>query len=93
MAQAYTPEYHYRMGCRSQQQLDFEQALTHFNQALEHGYNEFSVKILRSSVYLELGMKEEASRDVERCLVIAPPGADYESIIRHAQFVNRKRGI
>lgn len=93
MTSAYIPEYNYRMGCRSQQQLDFRQALKHFDLALEHGYNEFSVKILRSSVCLELGLKEEASRDAERCLAIAPPGADYESIIRHVQFVNSKRGV
>ncbi|MBW7475542.1 sulfotransferase domain-containing protein [Paenibacillus oenotherae] len=93
MTHASIPEYNYRMGCRSQQQRDFGQALKYFNGALEHGYNEFSVKILRSSVYLELGMQEEASRDAERCLAIAPPGADYESIVQHARFINSKRGV
>jgi len=91
-AHDYIPEYYYRMGCRSQQQLDFKQALMHFNQALDKGYSEFSVKILRSSVYLELGLQKEASRDALRCLDIAPPDADIESIKRHVQFVNSKEG-
>lgn len=84
---AYVPEYYYRMGCRSQQQRNFEQALKYFNQALEYGFSEFSVKILRSSVYLELDMKKEAIRDAECCLDIAPPDADIESILKHIQFV------
>lgn len=90
-AHDYIPEYYYRMGCRSQQQLNFKEALEHFNQALERGYNEFSVKILRSSVYLELGLIEEASRDAVRCLDIAPHGADLEEIARHVQFVRSRR--
>lgn len=90
---AHIPEYYYRMACRSQQQRDFEQALKYFDQALEQGYSEFSVKILRSSVYLELGLQQEASSDAERCLAIAPPGADLESIIRHVRFVNSKRDL
>ncbi|MFF2089465.1 ATP-binding cassette domain-containing protein [Paenibacillus sp. NPDC058174] len=83
----YVPEYYYRMGCRSQQQQNFEQALHYFNQALEYGFSEFSVKILRSSVFLELDMKKEALLDAECCLDIAPPDADRTSILQHIQFV------
>ncbi|MGX4585824.1 sulfotransferase domain-containing protein [Paenibacillus chitinolyticus] len=90
-AHDYLAEYYYRMGCRSQQQKDFEKALKFFDQSLDKGYNEFSVKILRSSVYLELGMQEEASEDAVRCLEIAPPGTDMESVVRHVHFTNSKR--
>ncbi|WP_240415739.1 sulfotransferase domain-containing protein [Paenibacillus periandrae] len=90
-AHDYLAEYYYRMGCRSQQQQDFEQALKFFNQSLDKGYNEFSVKILRSSVYLELGMQEEASEDAVRCLEIAPPGTDMDSVVQHLHFVNKRK--
>ncbi|MGO4545093.1 ATP-binding cassette domain-containing protein [Paenibacillus sp. 2TAB23] len=89
----YLAEYYYRMGGRSQQQKDFEQALKFFNQSLDKGYSEFSVKILRSSVYLELGMQEEASEDAVRCLEIAPAGTDMENIVQHVQFINSKRHV
>ncbi|WP_216638965.1 ATP-binding cassette domain-containing protein [Paenibacillus sp. FJAT-26967] len=92
-AHDYLAEYYYRMGCRSQQQKDFEKALKLFDQSLDKGYNEFSVKILRSSVYLELGMQEEAGEDAVRCLEIAPPGTDMESVVQHVHFVNSKRDV
>lgn len=92
-AHDYLAEYYYRMGCRSQQQKDFEKALKFFDQSLDKGYHEFSVKILRSSVYLELGMQEEASEDAVRCLEAAPPGTDMESVVRHVHFVNSKRDV
>jgi ABC-type polysaccharide/polyol phosphate transport system ATPase subunit len=83
-------EFHYKLACRSQQQLDFTAALEHFDQALEQGYSEYSVKILRSSVYLELGRKSEASRDAIRCLDILPPGVDRESVANHVRFIGSK---
>ncbi|MVO98218.1 ATP-binding cassette domain-containing protein [Paenibacillus lutrae] len=92
-AHDYLAEYYYRMGCRSQQQKDFEKALKFFDQSLDKNYNEFSVKILRSSVYLELGMQEEAGEDAIRCLEIAPPGTDMESVVQHVHFVNSKRDV
>lgn len=90
-ASDYLGEYYYRMGCRSQQKKDFEQALAFFDQSLDKGYNEFSVKILRSSVYLELGRQEEASADAVRCLETAPPGTDMDSVVEHVKFVNERR--
>ncbi|MCY9590644.1 hypothetical protein PC41400_17605 [Paenibacillus chitinolyticus] len=92
-AHDYLAEYYYRMGCRSQQQKDFEKALQFFDQSLDKGYNEFSVKILRSSVYLELGMQEEASEDAVRCLETAPQGTDMESVVQHVHFINSKRHV
>ncbi len=90
-AHDYLAEYYYRMGSRSQQQQEFKQALAFFNQSLDKGYNEFSVKILRSSVYLELGMQEEAAADAVRCLEIAPPGTDMNSVVEHVHFVNKRK--
>ncbi|MHA6483024.1 sulfotransferase domain-containing protein [Paenibacillus sp. strain BS8-2] len=87
----YLSEYYYRMGCRCKQQMRFEQALYYYDQSLENGYSEFLVKMLRISVYLELGMQEKAHEDVMRCLEIAPTSEDKDRIAILAQHVNQHR--
>lgn len=86
-------EAYFNVACHYKGRREFDMALEHFDRAGELGYSEYWIRFHRSSVYLELGKAEEASREAGRCLAIIPEGEDRGKLIEHIRYVNGKQDI
>ncbi len=63
------PEWHYLYAfCLHIQKKELEDALKHYNIALEQGFSEFWVRFNRSDLYLYMGKLKEARADIKRAL-------------------------
>ncbi len=69
----YHPELNYFYGfCLHTIRGDFQNALNHYNLALENGFNEFWVKFNRGTLFLQLGERESAINDLTRAVELDP---------------------